>query len=486
MTIRTKLILSFSIVACVPLVGGAIGLLAHRSSQHRLEQTMDIAQQGQTLIRASQEIATVVATEREDWLGSLGPKAIGEGRALDLAPHLAKIRSHVSAVELLRARFAVDARYLAAVSATQENLAAHAQTGALTVTDFDRAKAAAGELVDAAYKNSADALLTDEKKYSNESDLYDAIMSIGTLVGVALGILFGILMSLAVIRHIGEVARKMWDETCNVADAAARVAASSRDLASASSQQAASLEETSSSLNEVNSMVKANANHANEVRTISHENRLTSDRSATEIADLQTAMQEMALANGNIAKIVQSIDEIAFQTNILALNAAVEAARAGESGAGFAVVAEEVRSLAQRSAGAARETGAKIEDALKKSQRGAEMAGQVEKSLRKVIDDNRRVDDIVARIAEASAEQAKGLDLAVNSMARIDQLTQSNTASAESTAEAAQLLDEESRGLKQELSVLMDSRTAGESGPADRARLHSAAKATQPLAHVTT
>ena len=131
-----------------------------------------------------------------------------------------------------------------------------------------------------------------------------------------------------------------------------------------------------------------------------------------EIADLQTAMHEMISANANIAKIVQSIDEIAYQTNILALNAAVEAARAGESGSGFAVVADEVRNLAQRSAVAARETGVKIEDALNKSRRGGEIAARVEQSLRRIIADNRRVDLIVEQIAAASAEQAKGLDLA--------------------------------------------------------------------------
>jgi len=468
MTIRTKLILSFSIVACVPLVGGAIGLLAHRSAVQRLKHTLSVSQQGLALLKAGSTIQNEVSSEQAAWLGDVERKPAPEVLVQDLLTHDTAIKQQIAAITALATSCDLDIRFVETTATAQETLVNRARSGALVFGDFARVRNAARDLMDAAQLRNLAALRVDDPEFSASRKLYDAVMGVGTLLGVIMGITFGVLMSLAVTRHIGEIACHMWDGTCNVAVAASQVAASSRELASASSQQAASIEETSASLTEVNSMVKTNASHAKEVRAISHENRQTSDRSATEIADLQIAMQEMTSANGNIAKIVKSIDEIAFQTNILALNAAVEAARAGESGAGFAVVAEEVRNLAQRSAGAARETGDKIEDALNKSRRGAEIAGRVEQSLRKVIDDNRRVDDIVARIAEASAEQAKGLDLAVNSMTRIDQLTQSNTANAESTAEAAQLLDTESRGLKQELSVLMDRREEPDSASTHR------------------
>lgn len=458
MTIRTKLILSFSLVACVPLVGGAIGLLAHRHAAKRLEQTALAAKQGAVLIAVSRELQAEILIEQAECTAHTATPATAGVVSANSLRHTSAIKDKLESIRSRGPDFGLDAAKVRAVETAMKNMEAQALSGVIEPASFARAADAARDLVAAVDERSIATLRADDQNFKTRSQLYDTVMGVGTLVGVAMGVTFGVLMSLAVTRHIGSIARHMWDATCNVAVAAGQVAVSSRELASVSSQQAASLEETGASLTEVNSIVKANANHANEVRTISHANRQASDRSAAEVADLQTAMKEMTSANANIAKIVQSIDEIAFQTNILALNAAVEAARAGESGAGFAVVAEEVRSLAQRSAVAARETGAKIEDALSKSRRGAEIAANVEQSLRKVIEDNRRVDSIVAQIAEASAEQAKGLDLAVNSMARIDRLTQDNTASAESTAEAAQMLDAESRALKQELSGLMDQR----------------------------
>ena len=459
MTIRTKLILSLRLVACVPLVGGAIGLYAHRTALKRVEELLAVSQQGLALTKASRDLQTEIAAQQADWTLASGPAGSTTANAL---PHAAAITAQLSAIQSQAAGINLPPATIDAVATAQKTLDTHAKTGAIEPADFVRLDVAARGLINSTHRQAVLALGADDPEFATFSRLCDTAMGVGTLFGVAMGVTFGILMSVAVTRHIVEVARHMWDETSNVAAAASQVAISSRDLAAASSQQAASVEETSASLLEVNTIVKNNADHAREARAISHENRQTSDRSATEIADLQSAMQEMAAANANIAKIVQSIDEIAFQTNILALNAAVEAARAGEAGAGFAVVADEVRNLAQRSAVASRETGAKIDDVVSKSKRGVEIATRVESSLRKIIEDNRRVDGIIDQIAEASVEQAKGLDLAVHAMERIEQLTQSNTASAEQTATAAQQLDGETRMLRQELSGLMDRKEEAE------------------------
>lgn len=303
------------------------------------------------------------------------------------------------------------------------------------------------------------------ERMAQENRWLDWTMGVGTLAGIVLGIGFGVVTSLVVTRHVRGVAEEIWNETGRVANSVGLVSGSSQQLALASSEQAASIEETGAALVEVNSLVKANAGHARDARTLSHQNRTEADRSASAVAELQSAMQEMSAASMNIAKIVHSIDEIAFQTNILALNAAVEAARAGSAGAGFAVVADEVRKLAQRSAAAAHETSAKIADALEKSTRGAAIAARVEESLRKVIGDAHRVDELIGRIAESSGEQARGLDQAVGSMKRIDELTQRNTASAEDAAGVARQLEAEIKAMQMHLSRLLDGAPTADERP---------------------
>jgi methyl-accepting chemotaxis protein len=167
-------------------------------------------------------------------------------------------------------------------------------------------------------------------------------------------------------------------------------------------------------------------------------------------------MDEIRQGSDEIAQIVTTIDQIAFQTNILALNAAVEAARAGEAGLGFSVVAEEVRSLAQRSASSARETADRISDAVQKTRAGVELAGKVSLGLQQIVTNNQQLDGLAGEVAEASAEQRRGVELLRTTSVEMDKATQANTASAQETAHDAGHLHEHAGRLREAVLALRD------------------------------
>lgn len=225
------------------------------------------------------------------------------------------------------------------------------------------------------------------------------------------------------------------------AAASAQVASASQQLAEGASEQAAGLEETSASLEEVTSMISQNANSAGKARQLATEAREAADAGTNEMDAMSAAMRDIKDSSADVAKIVKDIDEIAFQTNILALNAAVEAARAGEAGLGFAVVADEVRNLAQRCAHSARETTSKIGAALAKSSRGMEISDRVAGGFGVIAEKARAVDQLIAEIAQASSEQAKGVRQVNVAVGEMDKITQNNAASAEESASAAEELN---------------------------------------------
>lgn len=220
--------------------------------------------------------------------------------------------------------------------------------------------------------------------------------------------------------------------------------AGSRSLAEGASEQAASLEETGASLTEMSSMTRRNSASAQSARTTAGTARETADRGAAQMQALQTAMNGIHGASMEITKILRTIDEIAFQTNILALNAAVEAARVGEAGLGFAVVADEVRNLAQRSAHAAKETALKIEDSVNKSQEGVRISAEVRLSFDAIQQQVRQLDTLVSEMATSSSEQSDGINQISTAVQQMDKVTQSTAANAEETAAAAEELNAQS------------------------------------------
>jgi methyl-accepting chemotaxis protein len=255
-------------------------------------------------------------------------------------------------------------------------------------------------------------------------------------------------------RRLRDTNRALNASTGIVQENAATVASSSQTLADGSSSQAASLEETSASLEELSSMTKRNAESAEQAKQAATQARTSADTGVEHMTAMAAAMSTIKASSDDIAKIIKTIDEIAFQTNILALNAAIEAARAGEAGLGFAVVAEEVRALAQRSATAAKETAAKIEDSVAKSQQGAQISSEVANSFETIQQQIRHLDALVGEIATASREQTQGIAQVTTAVSQMDQITQSNAATAEETAAASQELNTQATALSEAVASL--------------------------------
>ncbi len=265
-------------------------------------------------------------------------------------------------------------------------------------------------------------------------------------------------------RELGTIVATLNDSSEQVAEAASQISNSSSSLADGASQQAAALEETSASLEEMSSMTRRNAEAAQNAKQIAGQARTVVDTGAASMQRMVGAMAGIKASSTEISKIIKTIDEIAFQTNILALNAAVEAARAGEAGAGFAVVAEEVRALAQRSATAARETAGKIEVALQRSEEGARISTEVSGVLSQMVEQVRHMEALVGEIAGASGEQSQGISQVNQAVSDMDKVTQANAAGAEESAAAAHELSAQSNELQKLVTELRQ--LVGVKGPA--------------------
>ncbi|MDQ2068443.1 methyl-accepting chemotaxis protein [Natronospira bacteriovora] len=244
-------------------------------------------------------------------------------------------------------------------------------------------------------------------------------------------------------QKLSSIVQQVRDAANSVDSAAQEIAAGTDDLAQRTQEQASSIEETASSMEEMTSTVKNNADNAQEANQLASGTRQEAERGGEVVKRAVTAMRDIDESSGKIVEIISVIDEIAFQTNLLALNAAVEAARAGEQGRGFAVVATEVRNLAQRSAKAAKEIKDLINDSVGKIKNGSELVEESGKTLEGIVENVRRVTEIVAEIAAASNEQASGIDQVNRAVMQMDEVTQQNASLVEETAAASRSMQEQ-------------------------------------------
>ncbi|WBX89445.1 methyl-accepting chemotaxis protein [Achromobacter mucicolens] len=239
----------------------------------------------------------------------------------------------------------------------------------------------------------------------------------------------------------------------SIASASGEIAAGNTDLSSRTEQQAASLEETAASMEQLSSTVKQNADSAKQANQLAAAASETASRGGATVSEVVSTMNAISASSVKISDIVSVIDGIAFQTNILALNAAVEAARAGEQGKGFAVVAAEVRTLAQRSAQAAKEIKVLIEDTVQKIGQGSGSAERAGATMQEIVSSVQRVTDIMGEIAAASAEQADGIEQVNRAVSQMDEVTQQNAALVEEAAAAAGSMQDQSADLTRAVSA---------------------------------
>ncbi len=253
------------------------------------------------------------------------------------------------------------------------------------------------------------------------------------------------------VENLHEALSQAYLSADQVGHASEQIASSSQSLAEGASEQAASLEETTNSLYEMASKVNQNASNAKQANDLMKKSEKVINLATQSMKELINSMDNISMASEETQKIVKTIDDIAFQTNLLALNAAVEAARAGEAGAGFAVVAEEVRNLAKRSAEAARNTADLIEGTVKKVKGGLEVVGKTNSEFQEVSSSAIKASELVSEINAASSEQSNSIGELNNAVAEMNTVTQNSAANAEESASAA----EELSGQTKELSSML-------------------------------
>ena len=254
-------------------------------------------------------------------------------------------------------------------------------------------------------------------------------------------------------QSLGRMVLQVRHSTDSIATASAEIASGNNDLSARTEQTASNLQQTAASMEQLTSTVRQSADNANAANSLAAKASSVAEKGGEVVRQVVSTMEDINLSSKKIADIIGVIDGIAFQTNILALNAAVEAARAGEQGRGFAVVASEVRSLAQRSAQAAKEIKGLIGDSVDKVASGARLVSEAGTTMSDIVQSVKRVTDIIGEITSAASEQSTGLNEVNQAVSNLDQMTQQNSALVEESAAAAQSLREQADQLAQAVAV---------------------------------
>jgi len=279
------------------------------------------------------------------------------------------------------------------------------------------------------------------QRIASTAAVASSTVSITGAVALVLGVALALLITRGIVRPVRQIVAELTDGSNVVASASHEVGTASTALAEASTEQASALEQTTAALEQMNATTQGNAEGASRAEAFVAQTRDAANASDESMSHLSSAMDSIEDSSAQISKIIKVIEEIAFQTNLLALNAAVEAARAGEHGKGFAVVADEVRSLAQRAAQAAGETTHLIETSVARTREGVEVTRSFGSALATIVQNVNEVSTLIGGISRASREQADGVNQINTAVSQMDAVTQSIAASAEQSASAVEELD---------------------------------------------
>lgn len=299
-------------------------------------------------------------------------------------------------------------------------------------------------------------ILAKRAQYEKDAQQMKLLIYGSLAGGFLLAMVFGLTISFSLSRVLGQVIESLSAQSEYVNNAVGQLSSVSQQLAEGSSEQAASLEETSSSLEEMAAMTKQNAATA---ATANQAMKAVQEVVALVLASVEQLLSQMkaiAASSSKTRAIISGIDAIAFQTNLLALNAAVEAARAGEAGAGFAVVAQEVRTLAAKAAEAAKTTQELLSQSSQEIAQGEAIIGQVTQKISMLAEKSHQTTELVGEIASASAEQSTGLEQITTATGQLDTVVQANAANAEETAAVCESLEIQSRQLAKQVARLIE------------------------------
>lgn len=314
---------------------------------------------------------------------------------------------------------------------------------ARALTEGEALKAAMDEqaAIELLVKNKLELAAKTSEDNGRSASFSIAIMVSFTIIGVIASIILGLWLGVLVIsKPLIKISDTLKSGSGQIALASNQLSSSSQEIANGATEQASSIEETTSSMEELASMVKQNVTNAQEASNLAEKASVSSKDGYAQMEKMLESMTEINKSSDQIKKIIKVIDDIAFQTNILALNAAVEAARAGEAGMGFAVVADEVKNLANRSAEAAKETSSMIEDSIKRTEGGLQIATKMAEVFKDILTTVLKVTEMSREVETASKQQDSGINQVNKAIVQFDEVVQANASSAEETASSAEEL----------------------------------------------
>ena len=393
-------------------------------------------------LRVARDVREFMLDVKTEQVGSL-EKGLGELKGMlasirEIVPLAAKDKNEANEnlAELAKVGKALDEYQVALTKVIEDELTVGAERVECT-EDLEEVVALASALADMAENQAA--VSKEEAE----------VVSVGLMILTPLlGMILAFFITRAITKPIQNITEGLNEGASQVSSAAGQVSTASQQFAEGSTEQASSLEESSAALEEMAAMTRTNSSNAKQASELTGRAKKAAESGDETMERLNVAMSGINESSGQISKIIKVIEEIAFQTNLLALNAAVEAARAGEHGKGFAVVADEVRNLAQRAAQAAGETTSLIQDSVSKAKEGTAVASEVGKVLTAVAGDVSKIADLVDSVAHASDEQARGVDQLNTAVSQIDKSTQQNAAGAEESAAASEEMAAQAATLK--------------------------------------